>query len=80
MFAPDEIDNIFEAEFEGPDLFRIRETWQAGISSIVAEATLQLPEDGWMASGGKQGRHSEHFGYMIAEMQYLQRTHPGASW
>jgi len=80
MFAPDEVDNIFESEFEGPDLFRIREAWQANIASIVAEATLQLPEDGWMASGGKQGRHSEHLGYMIAEMQYLQRVHPGASW
>lgn len=80
MFAPDKIDNIFESEFEGPDLFKIGESWQDNIASIVAEATLQLPEDGWMASGGKQGRHSEHFGYMIAEMQYLQRAHPGASW
>jgi len=80
MFAPDEIDNIFEAEFDGPDLFKIRETWQTNITAIIAEATLQLPEDGSMASGGKQGRHSEHFGYMIAEMQYLQRAHPGASW
>ena len=80
MFAPDEIDNIFEAEFDGPDLFKIRETWQANIAAIVAEATLLLPDDDHMASGGKQGRHSEHFGYMIAEMQYLQRTHAGASW
>jgi ring-1,2-phenylacetyl-CoA epoxidase subunit PaaC len=80
MFAPDEIDNVFESEFDGPDLFSIREAWQSDIAAIVAEATLQLPEDGWMASGGKQGRHSEHFGYMIAEMQYLQRVHPGASW
>jgi ring-1,2-phenylacetyl-CoA epoxidase subunit PaaC len=80
MFAPDEIDNIFESEFEGPDLFGVREAWQANIAAIVAEATLRLPEDGWMASGGKQGRHSEHLGYMIAEMQYLQRAHPGASW
>jgi len=80
MFAPDEIDNIFEAEFDGPDLFKIRETWQTNIAAIVAEATLRLPDDGHMASGGKQGRHSEHFGYMIAEMQSLQRAHPGASW
>jgi len=39
-----------------------------------------MPGDQWMASGGKQGRHTEHLGYMIAEMQYLQRTHPGANW
>jgi len=80
MFAADEIDNIFEAELNGPDLFRIRETWRANIEAIVADATLRLPDDGYMATGGKQGRHSEHFGYMIAEMQYLQRAYPEASW
>jgi len=80
LFAPDEIDNIFEAEFNGPDLFHIRETWEKNVANIFADATLVMPEDQWMASGGKQGRHSEHFGYMIAEMQYLQRTHPGANW
>jgi len=80
MFAPDEVDNIFEAEFGGPDLFGIRKAWQVKVAEIVAAATLVMPDDGWMASGGKQGQHSEHLGYMIAEMQYLQRTHPGASW
>ncbi len=50
------------------------------VTAIIGEATLAKPEDGWMASGGKQGRHSEHLGYMIAEMQYLQRKHPGATW
>ena len=80
MFAPDEVDNVFEAEFNGPDLFNIRKAWQANVESMLADATLAMPEDTWMASGGKQGRHSEHLGYMIAEMQYLQRTHPGANW
>jgi ring-1,2-phenylacetyl-CoA epoxidase subunit PaaC len=41
---------------------------------------LTLPDDQWMVSGGKQGRHSEHLGFMLAEMQYLQRSFPGASW
>jgi ring-1,2-phenylacetyl-CoA epoxidase subunit PaaC len=80
MFAPDEVDNVFEAEFNGPDLFNIRKAWQANVESMLADATLAMPVDNWMASGGKQGRHSEHLGYMIAEMQYLQRTHPGANW
>jgi ring-1,2-phenylacetyl-CoA epoxidase subunit PaaC len=80
LFAPDEVDNIFEAEFDGPDLHDIRERWQANVAAIIAEATLLQPADAWMASGGKEGRHSEHLGYLIAEMQYLQRAHPGATW
>ena len=80
LFAPDEVDNLFEAEFDGPDLHAIRERWQANVAAIIAQATLEKPADAWMASGGKEGRHSEHLGYLIAEMQYLQRTHPGATW
>jgi ring-1,2-phenylacetyl-CoA epoxidase subunit PaaC len=80
LFAADEVDNVFENEFDGPDLFRIQEKWRETITTVFEEATLRMPDDEWMASGGKAGRHSEHLGYMIAEMQYLQRTYPGASW
>jgi ring-1,2-phenylacetyl-CoA epoxidase subunit PaaC len=80
LFAADEVDNVFENEFDGPDLYKIQEQWRATITSVLEEATLTIPDDEWMASGGKEGRHSEHLGYMIAEMQYLQRVHPGASW
>jgi ring-1,2-phenylacetyl-CoA epoxidase subunit PaaC len=80
LFAPDEVDNVFEAEFDGPDLHSIRERWVSEVGAILAEATVKMPADGYMQSGGKAGRHTEHLGYMIAEMQYLQRTHPGASW
>lgn len=80
LFAPDDIDNAFKAEFEGPDLAAIGEKWREQIATTVERATLKLPAEQWMASGGKQGRHSEHFGFMIAEMQYLQRSDPGATW
>ena len=80
MFAADDVDRIFAEEFDGPNLDAIHAEWQANIAAICAEATLAMPEDAWMASGGKAGRHSEHFGYMIAEMQHLQRTYPGATW
>ena len=80
LFAPDEVDNVFEAEFEGPDLFRIREQWEKDVAAVLQEATLVVPEEQWMASGGKEGQHTEHFGFMIAEMQYLQRANPGATW
>ena len=80
MFTPDELDQDMQAEFNGPDLEAIEQQWRENVTAVLAEATLEMPEDQWMASGGKQGRHSEHLGYLLAEMQHLQRTYPGASW
>jgi ring-1,2-phenylacetyl-CoA epoxidase subunit PaaC len=80
LFAADDIDRAFAAAFGGPDLEAIHAGWRKSTAAILKEATLTMPEDGWMASGGKSGQHSEHFGYLVAEMQYLQRAHPGASW
>ena len=80
MFTPDELDDAMRAGFNGPHLEIIEAEWRKDVSRVVAEATLALPQDEWMASGGKQGRHTEHFGYLLAEMQHLQRTYPGASW
>jgi len=80
MFAADEIDTIVERAFGGPNLEVLQQKWRADISAILINATLQMPQGAWMASGGKSGRHSEYFGYMIAEMQSLHRAHPGAAW
>ncbi|MGI9221657.1 MAG: 1,2-phenylacetyl-CoA epoxidase subunit PaaC [Woeseiaceae bacterium] len=80
LFAADELDDAVKDNFAGPDLDAIRLTWHENVAGVLAEATLAKPEDAWMASGGKQGRHSEHLGYLLAEMQHLQRSHPGASW
>lgn len=80
MFAADDIDTAFQEAFGGPDLAAIAALWRADVAGVVAEATLTLPEDEWMATGGKQGRHSEHLGFLLAEMQYLPRSHAGATW
>jgi len=80
MFEADGVDTIVEKAWGGPSLERLEERWRSDINAILINATLVRPEDGGMATGGKAGRHSEHLGYMIAEMQYLQRVHPGASW
>jgi len=80
MFAPDNLDDDMRAAFKGPHLEVIETRWREDVSAIIAEATLTLPDDRWMASGGKDGRHSEHFGFLLAEMQNLQRTYPGATW
>ena len=63
-----------------PRLEEIEEERREHVGNALTEATLEMPEDQWMASGGKQGRHTEHLGYVLAELQYLQRTYPGATW
>jgi ring-1,2-phenylacetyl-CoA epoxidase subunit PaaC len=80
MFTADELDEQMLELFNGPDLAAIETRWRENVAAIVREATLELPGDQWMASGGKQGVHTEHFGFLLAEMQYLQRAHPGAEW
>jgi len=80
LFAADDVDRAFARAYGGPDLEALQQRWKKDIAAIFEQATVQMPADGWMAAGGKQGRHSEHLGYLIAEMQYLQRSHPGANW
>jgi ring-1,2-phenylacetyl-CoA epoxidase subunit PaaC len=62
------------------DRERIRPVWDGTINRVLAEATLTRPIDRWMQSGGRAGRHSEHLGRLLAEMQVLHRAHPGAVW
>ena len=80
MFDADAVDGTMMTSFDGPDLDAIAAEWQAKLEAVAAEATLRLPADTVMAGGGKQGRHTEHFGFLIAEMQILPRTYPGATW
>jgi len=58
----------------------IKPQWQKHIAEILQKATLQQPADTWMQTGGKDGRHTEHLGYILAEMQYMQRAYPGMKW
>ncbi len=64
----------------GADLATIGPLWQTKVRAVLREATLQAPATGWMQQGGKEGRHTEHLGYILAEMQHLQRTYPGQNW
>jgi ring-1,2-phenylacetyl-CoA epoxidase subunit PaaC len=63
-----------------PDPTSVRSAWNATTDATLARATLARPADGWMQSGGRTGRHTEHLGHLLAEMQSLQRTYPGATW
>jgi len=58
----------------------LRDGWRDTVARVVTEATLTVPADGWMQSGGREGRHTEHLGFLLAELQHLQRSHPGATW
>ncbi|MGX2996027.1 1,2-phenylacetyl-CoA epoxidase subunit PaaC [Streptomyces sp. JNUCC 64] len=68
----------------GLDWTALRSAWLASVSAVLDAATLPLPEGpdtgGWRAGGGRRGVHTEPFGRMLAEMQHLHRSHPGASW
>lgn len=64
----------------GTDLERLRQQWLEHVSKTFGEATLSMPQAAWMQRGGKQGVHTEKLGYILAEMQFLQRVYPGAQW
>ena len=81
MFVPDELDHTLTAEAITPDLEKLRSSWRESVEQTLREATLELPEDSqYMTSGSRGGYHTEHLGYLLAEMQVMQRTHPGAAW
>ncbi|MEO9144037.1 MAG: 1,2-phenylacetyl-CoA epoxidase subunit PaaC [Ginsengibacter sp.] len=62
------------------DVSSIKTDWLHKVKSVLDEATIALPADGWMHSGGKEGVHTEHLGYILAEMQFMQRAYPGLEW
>lgn len=62
------------------DPAELRAGWRETVARVTGEATLTVPGDGWMPSGGREGRHSESLGLMLAEFQSLARSHPGATW
>ncbi len=80
LFVPSETDNSALEMGIGVDLSEVKNFWNEKVDEILKIATLEKPQDGWMQSGGKQGKHSEHLGFILAEMQYLQRTYPGQEW
>jgi len=81
LFKMDEVDEILIAEGIAIDLNKIKEQWSAKVREILTEATLSIPDENmWMQEGGKQGSHSEYLGFLLAEMQSMQRTYPNMEW
>ncbi|WP_316153756.1 1,2-phenylacetyl-CoA epoxidase subunit PaaC [Cupriavidus sp. BIC8F] len=80
LFESDAGDAALVQDGVVPDPASLAAPWQRHVAAVLDEATLQLPAGTWSQSGGRHGRHTEHLGYLLAEMQFLQRAYPGASW
>ncbi|HVE99192.1 MAG TPA: 1,2-phenylacetyl-CoA epoxidase subunit PaaC [Mycobacteriales bacterium] len=80
LFEVDEVESSLVAAGVAVDSAALRPSWDGFVDGVLAEATLTRPSDPWTATGGRRGIHSESFGYLLAEMQHLHRSHPGATW
>ena len=80
LFAEDELDRAMADAGVAPRLSEVHAAWTQRIDAILAEGKMPKPKDRPHSWHGKRGQHSEHLGYLLAEMQHLQRTYPGARW
>ena len=80
LFESDEVEQSLVAAGVAADASALRPDWDAFVDGVIAEATLTRPSDPWTATGGRRGMHTESLGYLLAEMQHLHRSHPGATW
>lgn len=80
MFRPDTVEQRLIAKNLIPDTAALKPKWDQMVGQVLAEATLTVPKEGFMVSGSRQGRHSEHLGYILSQMQILPRSYPTAQW
>src|SRR6478672_932044 len=80
LFLADDVDREAAAAGAGVDPSTLESAWQTAVRDVINAAGLTIPDTSYMQRGGREGRHTEHLGHLLAEMQILQRSHPGASW
>lgn len=80
LFEVDDVVSALLVDGIAADPERLHARWTSDVDTVLAEATLARPDDGWAPSGGRRGLHTEEFGRLLAELQYLHRAHPGARW
>src|SRR6201986_5277022 len=80
MFAVDDSERALIENGIAADPAALHAQWLPAVSEVLGEATLNLPKNDWMQQGGRSGRHSEHLGHLLSELQSMQRTCPGATW
>lgn len=80
MFEMDDTEKLLAERGIGVDVTSLRDEWHRQVSSILTEATLSVPEDGWAVRGGRIGYHTENLGHLLTEMQFVHRSYPGCQW
>lgn len=80
MFDMDEVDALLIKEGIAPDLNKIKEVWEKHVKEVISEATLQIPSTVFKQKGSREGKHTEHLGFLLAEMQSVHREYPNATW
>src|SRR5574343_94465 len=80
LFFKDEVDAELVEKGIVPSLQEIQNEWNATVTAVLNEATLTIPTNNWKQEGGRKGLHSEHLGYILAELQYMQRAYPNMQW
>ncbi|HZD90214.1 MAG TPA: 1,2-phenylacetyl-CoA epoxidase subunit PaaC [Pseudolabrys sp.] len=80
MFEVDPVERALIEAGVAVDPAPLRAAWDKTVDEVLGEATLTRPQDGFTQSGGRVGRHSEHLGHLLTELQFLQRAYPGATW
>ncbi|MGE0604334.1 MAG: 1,2-phenylacetyl-CoA epoxidase subunit PaaC [Xanthobacteraceae bacterium] len=80
LFESDDVERALIEAGIAVDPAVLRPEWERTVNHVFSEATLKTPPQSFAQTGGRSGRHSEHLGYILADMQFLQRTYPGAAW
>jgi ring-1,2-phenylacetyl-CoA epoxidase subunit PaaC len=80
LFFMDEVDSEMINAGIGIDLESLRPAYMERLKMVLEASTLSLPTNNWKMAGGRLGRHSEHMGHLLSEMQYMQRAYPGMEW
>jgi ring-1,2-phenylacetyl-CoA epoxidase subunit PaaC len=80
LFEPTATERKLQEQGLIPQYQAVQKQAEAHHQKVMSEATLDIPQNAFMQQGGKEGRHSEHLGYILAELQYLQRAYPGQKW
>lgn len=80
LFFADHVDKELIENDVIPSMEGMKEEWLDNVTAVLKEATLEIPSDNWKFEGGRKGLHSEHLGFILTELQYMQRAYPGLEW
>lgn len=80
LFCSDEVEKDLVAKGIAPNSEDVKKRWLEIVQNVLKEATLSIPSNNWKFEGGRIGKHSEYLGYILAELQYMQRAYPNMEW